>query len=173
MFSALLLTKAVLFIGYSLNDPDFRLLLDRQLTVFRGNIPDRYALMSGVGRVERDVLWRTARIRVISYDEGKHEQVLEFLRELQTQVAGTPAVAAAPPPQAAVPAPPPPAPAARSAPKKPKTAKDPVRLASVSPVTLTIRIRSQKLEANLVADDVNVQAAGASVDWTLVRSVLG
>ena len=39
IFSAILLTKAVLFVGYSINDPDFRLLLDRQLTMFRGNIP--------------------------------------------------------------------------------------------------------------------------------------
>jgi len=93
-FSALLLTKCVLFIGYSLSDPDFRLLLDRQLTVFSGNIPNRYALMTGVGNVEREVLWRTARIRVIPYEEGKHEQVLEFLRILDELLNGaaTPAV---------------------------------------------------------------------------------
>jgi hypothetical protein len=85
-FSALLLTKAILFVGYSLNDPDFRMLLDRQLTVFKGHVPERWALMAGLGKVEQDVLWRTAQIRVIPYDEGKHEQVLEFLSSLRDQL---------------------------------------------------------------------------------------
>jgi len=81
-FSAILLTNAILFVGYSLSDPDFQLLLDRQLTTFQGYIPERYALMSGVSRVERDVLWRTARIKVLSYEEGKHNELLVFLHTL-------------------------------------------------------------------------------------------
>ena len=85
-FSAVLMTNAVLFVGYSLNDPDFRLLLDQQLTAFRGHVPDRYAIMSGVGPVERDVLWRTAQIRVISYEDGKHDELLTFLRTLHEAV---------------------------------------------------------------------------------------
>lgn len=84
-FSAILLTRAVLFVGYSLNDPDFRLLLDRQLTAFRGFVPDRYAIMPDIGEVEREVLWRSARIRVITY-EGDHAWLLEFLRALQAAV---------------------------------------------------------------------------------------
>lgn len=81
IFSAILLTKAVFFVGYSMNDPDFRLLLDRQLTTFKGNVPERYALMSGVGEIERDVLWRSARIRVLPYSE--HHEVLTFLEALR------------------------------------------------------------------------------------------
>ncbi|HLL05459.1 MAG TPA: SIR2 family protein [Myxococcaceae bacterium] len=101
IFSGLLLTKALLFVGYSLSDPDFRLLMDRQLTHFRGFVPERFALMTGLGRVERDVLWRTARIQVIPYENasGRHEEVLHFLEALQTAVQPAPA-AAAPPPQA-------------------------------------------------------------------------
>ena len=83
IFSALLLTNAILFVGYSLSDPDFRLLLDRQLTIFKGYVPERYALMSGVNRVERDVLWRAARIRVLPYPKDAHREVLTFLRNLQ------------------------------------------------------------------------------------------
>lgn len=88
IFSGLLLTKALLFVGYSLSDPDFRLLMDRQLTHFKGFVPERYALMTGVGEVEQDVLWRTARIRVISYDNTSktHAEVLEFLKALETEV---------------------------------------------------------------------------------------
>lgn len=87
-FSALLLTKAILFVGYSLNDPDFRLLLDRQLTVFSDYIPPRYALMSGIGAVETSILKRTAGIQVLSYDDGKHEQVLTFFQSLKEGVEG-------------------------------------------------------------------------------------
>lgn len=92
IFSGLLLTKALLFVGYSLSDPDFRLLMDRQLTHFKGFVPERYALMTGVGEVEQDVLWRTARIRVISYDNASktHAEVLEFLKALEAEVLPKP-----------------------------------------------------------------------------------
>src|SRR3954464_8838697 len=95
VFSAILLTRAVLFVGYSLNDPDFRLLLDRQLTLFKKFVPERYAIMAGVGEVEREVLRRTAQIKVLSYPAGQHEQLVEFLRALQAQVSATSAPAGA------------------------------------------------------------------------------
>ena len=85
IFSALLLTYAILFVGYSLSDPDFRLLLDRQLRIFGEYVPLRYALMSGISSVEQDVLWRTARIKVIPYAEGQHQEVLQFLGDLQSK----------------------------------------------------------------------------------------
>src|SRR5262249_52539153 len=85
-FSALLLTNAILFVGYSLSHPDFHILLDRQLAAFKGYIPPRYALMSGVNSVEDDVLWRTAQIKVIPYAEGRHEEVLTFLSDLHAAV---------------------------------------------------------------------------------------
>jgi hypothetical protein len=93
IFSGLLLTKAVFFVGYSLSDPDFRLLMDRQLSHFKGFVPERFALMSGVEPVERDVLWRTARIQVISYENRsrKHAEVLQFLKDLQAAVLPKPA----------------------------------------------------------------------------------
>jgi hypothetical protein len=111
IFSGLLLTKALFFVGYSLSDPDFRLLMDRQLSHFKGFVPERYALMTGVGPVEREVLWRTARIQVISYENtsGKHAEVLEFLKNLKDAVHPKPmlesvqmkAATSIPPPAAA------------------------------------------------------------------------
>jgi hypothetical protein len=86
MFSALLLTKAILFIGYSIKDPDFRMLLDRQLSIFRGSVPERYALMAGVGAIEKDILWRTARIKVIQYME--HTEIVDILGSLRAAVLG-------------------------------------------------------------------------------------
>jgi hypothetical protein len=106
VFTSLLLTRALLFVGYSLSDPDFRLLLDRQFTAFKGFVPDRFALMCGLGQVEQDVLWRTARIRVLSYPEGQHGEVLNFLRLLKDAVQAPATVVTAPPsgpPQSAVP----------------------------------------------------------------------
>jgi hypothetical protein len=46
MMAAILLSHAVVFVGYSLNDPNFRLLLDSQLSVFGTQAPPRYALKS-------------------------------------------------------------------------------------------------------------------------------
>ena len=91
----ILMTNAVVFVGYSLNDVNFRLLLDQQLSVFRGHLPPRYALLAGVGDVEAQVLWRTARLRVLRYPAGEHHHVQRFL----TAVADT---VAAPPPTASV-----------------------------------------------------------------------
>jgi hypothetical protein len=82
MLTGILLRHAVLFVGYSLSDPNFRLLLDNQLTIFNEQVPPRYALMEGVGEAEREILWRTAKLRVFSYDKGKHETVGRFLHTL-------------------------------------------------------------------------------------------
>ncbi len=84
LFSAILLTKAILFIGYSISDPDFRLLLERQLTTFKGYVPDRYALMSGVGEIEQQVLLRSAGIKVLPYAE--HDDVKTFLEALRDDI---------------------------------------------------------------------------------------
>jgi hypothetical protein len=86
-FSAVLLTHSLLFVGYSLSDPDFSLLLDRQLLTFQGFVPERYALMSGIGKVEEDYLWRVCRIRVIPYPEGRHESVPHFFQQLADRLA--------------------------------------------------------------------------------------
>jgi hypothetical protein len=159
IFSAILLTKAILFIGYSLNDPDFRLLFDRQLTVFRGNIPERYALMSGVGKVERDVLWRTARIRVLPYADGKHEEVLEFLRLLFDQFRGDPALeakstkAAPPAPQPVKATPPPPVP-------------------TIETTVLSIHLRGQSLEVSASSRGNVVQGSGTPPVRTLLTKLI-
>ena len=87
MLSAIFLSYAVLFVGYSLGDPNFRLLFDAQLTTFGTEVPPRYAIMSGVTEVERQLLWRTARIRTVEYPERRHELVPQILAYLAEQSA--------------------------------------------------------------------------------------
>ncbi len=101
-FSAILLTHSLLFVGYSLGDPDFNLLMDRQLLTFRGFVPERYAIMGGLGKVEEEYLWRVGQIRVIPYPQGQHGFVPRFLEALALAVGrealSTPRAAPAPPP---------------------------------------------------------------------------
>ncbi|MHC4094297.1 MAG: SIR2 family protein, partial [Planctomycetota bacterium] len=85
VFSAILLTRVILFVGYSLNDPDFGLLLERPLRRFEGLVPPRYALMTDIGPIEADVLYRTSGVQVIPYDnaDGTHQEVIGFLKQLE------------------------------------------------------------------------------------------
>ena len=82
MFSALLMTNAVLFLGYSLGDPDLNLLLDSQLSAFSEQVPPRYALMMDVGDVQRTVMKRSAGIDVQSFPKGEYDSVPKYLAAL-------------------------------------------------------------------------------------------
>jgi hypothetical protein len=82
MFTALLMTNAILFLGYSLGDPDLNLLLDGQLAAFSEQVPPRYALMTDVGEVQRTVLKQAAGIDVQSFPKGQYETVPEYLAAL-------------------------------------------------------------------------------------------
>jgi hypothetical protein len=74
---------ALLFVGYSLSDINFRLLLDNQLSIYNEQVPPRYALMEGVGKAEREILWRTAKLRVMSYEkDDQHRMVGQVLQAL-------------------------------------------------------------------------------------------
>ncbi|HEX8290555.1 MAG TPA: SIR2 family protein, partial [Pyrinomonadaceae bacterium] len=78
-FISLFMTHAVLFVGYSLADPDFRLMLDDQADLFGRSGPPRYALITGLTEIERRNLFHK-NIQVLPYDG--HEEVPEFFRLL-------------------------------------------------------------------------------------------
>jgi SIR2-like domain/CHAT domain len=82
VMSSLLLTHAVLFVGYSLSDPNFRLLIDSQLSTFGSDAPPRYALMENVGAAEKAILRRTTGIEVISFAQGAYGEVAGLLQYL-------------------------------------------------------------------------------------------
>ncbi len=90
IIGSILLTHAVLFVGYSLSDTNFRLLLDNHLTIFNGHVPPRYALLAGVEARECEILWKTAKLRVLPYPAGKHDEVARCLARLADQTS-TPA----------------------------------------------------------------------------------
>jgi hypothetical protein len=87
MMAAILLTHAVVFVGYSLSDPNFRLLLESQLAVFGAQAPPRYAVMEGVGRLEAQILRRTAGIEAVAYPPGEHASVATFLSTIAEAAA--------------------------------------------------------------------------------------
>lgn len=152
IFSAILLTRSILFVGYSLNDPDFRLLLDRQLTLFGSHVPERYALMSGVGRVEREVLWRTSRIQVLSYPEGEHQQVLEFLRALQRETGSQPESK-------------PESPLPRIDGTQPEILAPPPLAPSLAPPILALHLRGDEVESELTVAGSTMRGTGGRLDW--------
>jgi SIR2-like domain/CHAT domain len=82
VMSTLLMANAVLFVGYSLSDPNFRLLLESQLTTFGAQAPPRYAIMEALGPYERDLMERTMGIRALTYPRGAHEHVDALLQRL-------------------------------------------------------------------------------------------
>jgi hypothetical protein len=85
MMAAILLSHAIVFVGYSLSDPNFRLLLESQLSVFGAQAPPRYAVMEGVGALEAQIMRRTAGIEIISYPRGAHDNVAMFLEAIAAQ----------------------------------------------------------------------------------------
>lgn len=79
---ALFLTRVVLFIGYSIVDPDIRLLLQNTVGG-RGQIPSHYMLTPRVDEFQRQMLTDAFGIIPIEYDtNGDHSEGLAMLQEL-------------------------------------------------------------------------------------------
>lgn len=81
---ALLLTRTVLFVGYSLTDPDVQLVL--QNAVGGRNMPgSHYMLVPARQHTYEAAMFRNAfGVEMIEYPEGNHEYALEALRWLGT-----------------------------------------------------------------------------------------
>ncbi|MFN0059598.1 MAG: SIR2 family protein [Planctomycetota bacterium] len=151
VLNAILLSHAVLFVGYSLSDPNFRLLFDQQLTTFRESVPPRYAIMPGIEQAEQEILWRTAKLKVFSYPPGQHEQVGQLLKALADRAAAPAAVA----------------PALVKRGKKSASALTPR-----APLGVPEPLTAARLQITADADrlDLRLQTAGgrdtAAIDWT-------
>ncbi|MDH2331032.1 SIR2 family protein [Paenibacillus polymyxa] len=89
----LLLTRPVIFIGYSLTDADFIYIKDNLENIFKGRAPHHYAIMADVSEDKRRYLLDVLGIRIISYQtlEGlngyrDHTPLLELLDKLSLPI---------------------------------------------------------------------------------------
>lgn len=81
------LTHTLLFIGYSISDPDIQLLLENSTITARSEHP-HYALMAqGLHQAIRSAFLRTYTIQILEYDPANnHEEFLTALEDLAEQV---------------------------------------------------------------------------------------
>ena len=87
ILQTLFITRTFLFLGYSLTDPDFMLLIENLAVVFKQYNVMHYALLPDPGEVKKSVLKRCFNIEVIPYlpTEG-HPEVGEFINKLIQKV---------------------------------------------------------------------------------------
>lgn len=80
---AVFLNYKLLFVGYSLRDPDFNLILRELTLLFENYVPTHYALVPQPGGFETDHLLERMNIQLIGYDPADdHRAVLEVLQQL-------------------------------------------------------------------------------------------
>jgi hypothetical protein len=88
---AMFLHRTVLFIGFSMTDPELLLLLGELKELFEGNTPTHYALMdvSNTTETEREQFEENYRVKIIPYTPSAvdHPEVKDFLTELDQKVA--------------------------------------------------------------------------------------
>lgn len=89
------LNYKLLFVGYGLRDPDFKLILRELTLIFENYVPRHYALVPNPGTFEQDHLLRQMNIQLIGYDAADdHAAVVDVLRELH-EIAPAPIPVAA------------------------------------------------------------------------------
>ncbi|MGH7450221.1 MAG: SIR2 family NAD-dependent protein deacylase [bacterium] len=74
----------VFFVGYSLSDPDFQVLLKELTAIFQGYTPQHYALIPNPQEFTTDYLQKSMNIQAMVYDpKDGHAIVEKVLNELQ------------------------------------------------------------------------------------------
>jgi hypothetical protein len=74
----------VLFVGYSLGDPDFQLILSELTLIFQSYIPTHYALLPEPPEFTVDHLPNRMNIQTLPYStRDEHKEALEVLQILQ------------------------------------------------------------------------------------------
>lgn len=81
---AVFLTYTVLFVGYSLNDPDFQLVRKELQLIFQGTTPTHYALLPDPHDFTSEVLMKGLNVQVIPYSTAdNHKEATDFLETLR------------------------------------------------------------------------------------------
>jgi hypothetical protein len=87
VLQSLLLTKMALFVGYSFNDPDLKLILE---TIFGvpGRGPGHVLVMNGkIPDFQQELFTGVYGLNVLSYPAGEHGELLDGIRELAAALA--------------------------------------------------------------------------------------
>jgi hypothetical protein len=79
-----MLNYTLLFVGYSLSDPDFQLVLSELSLMFQNRVPKHYALIPNCGDFAKEHLLRRLNVQAIGYDPADgHREAVDVLEELQ------------------------------------------------------------------------------------------
>lgn len=87
--TTILSTKTILFLGFSLTDPDPMEHLDELMEIFKGYTGTHYALMSDIKPIEQSHFHKGYNIQIIPYISSTpdHPEVTAFLSELAARAA--------------------------------------------------------------------------------------
>jgi len=91
-----MLNYTLLFVGYSLSDPDFQLVLRELSLMFQNYVPKHFALVPNGGDFAEEHLLRRLNVQAIGYDPADgHREAVDVLEELQAIAPFPPRVMAA------------------------------------------------------------------------------
>ena len=83
---AVFLNFTLLFVGYSLHDPDFQLVLRELTLIFENFVPIHYALISDAPEFTVEQLLTRMNIQTIPYRSADgHKEVTQILERLQAE----------------------------------------------------------------------------------------
>lgn len=86
--SALMTVNTVLFLGYSVSDPDIQLILEN-INLFSTSQHPHYALVSKIDHKSiKDANKHSYNVEFLEYPSGQHNRVRELIAELRTEVEG-------------------------------------------------------------------------------------
>jgi SIR2-like domain len=100
---AVFLNYTMLFVGYSLRDPDFQLVLRELTLIFENYIPTHYALIPNAAEFTVEHLLARMNIQTIPYSpENNHQEAVTILEHLQQEAPYQPPAAEVSTPAATV-----------------------------------------------------------------------
>ena len=87
---AAFINYTVLFVGYSLSDPDFQLILSELTSIFQNYTPTHFALLPEPPEFASDHLLNRMNVQTLPYSiKDEHKEALELLQTLQKEAAYT------------------------------------------------------------------------------------
>lgn len=86
VLESLFVTQTVLFVGYSLSDPDIQLILENSNISAKSTHPHYIAIENNLNQVIKDSYKRTYNLEFIEFEAGQYDQLNDGLSELKEDV---------------------------------------------------------------------------------------